>query len=111
MDWSYSLLFVARDDFTKLFNNTTESSIQRSSLIAILCTCISNGPWFFDKRYGECLLYYLKIWGDKFDFMAERKGGTMRIRPEKVNVTSHHQTRGSRHHRVENFIPLEGYKR
>lgn len=41
--------------------------------------------------FGEehkCLGYYLKIWADHFPFTAETKGGTVRLRPERIVVTS-----------------------
>lgn len=44
----------------------------------------------FDK-YHKALGYELKIWGDHNPFIAETKGGSLRIRPSKIIVTSNYQ--------------------
>lgn len=43
----------------------------------------------YDKRH-DGLAHHMKIWGDRFPFLAEVKGSAMKIRPRKIIVTSNY---------------------
>ena len=44
----------------------------------------------FEPKHADIFGYYLKIWLDKYPFMAEVKGSNFLIRPRNVIVTSNY---------------------
>jgi len=41
-----------------------------------------------DKSHATWIANFLKIWGDRYPFIGEEKGGSGKIRPKKVIITS-----------------------
>lgn len=58
-----------------------------------------------DPADGVWIAYFLKIWGDKYPFIAEIKGRSKEIRPKRIIVTSNYTLRECMG-RTEDYEPL-----
>lgn len=58
-----------------------------------------------DPADGAWIAYFLKIWGDKYPFIAEIKGKAKEIRPKRIIVTSNYRLKECMG-RTEDYDPL-----